>query len=59
MKVALDTSAYSALMNGHRDVVALTRHFGAVDGLAWLSFSPAQENSVREQVRRYHAVREG
>ena len=74
MRIALDTKAYSALMQGHRDVAALVRrseavlvpavvvgellssdsHFGAVDGFAWLPFSPAEEDSVREQVWRYH-----
>ena len=40
------------------DLLSSDSHFGAVDGLAWLPFSPAEEDSVREHVRRYHAVPE-
>ena len=29
--------------------------FAAVDGLAWIPFSPAEEDSVRERTWRYHA----
>lgn len=30
-------------------------YFGEVDGLAWISFSVTEEDSMRERVRRYHA----
>jgi predicted nucleic acid-binding protein len=30
-------------------------HFGAVEGLAWLPFSPDDGETVRERVHRYHA----
>lgn len=36
------------------DLLSSDSHFGAVDGFAWLPFSPAEEDSVREQVWRYH-----
>lgn len=45
-------------MEAGADLVSSDAHFGLVDGLAWVSFSPTDENSVRERVRRYHAARE-
>jgi len=40
------------------DLLSSDAHFGLVEGLAWVSFSAEDENSVRERVRQYHAVRE-
>ncbi len=40
------------------DLVSSDAHFGLVEGLAWVSFSPKDENSVRERVRDYHVARE-
>lgn len=37
------------------ELLSSDSHFGEVAGLAWLSFSPTEEDSVRERVRRYHA----
>ena len=37
------------------DFLSSDSHFDAVDGLAWLPFSPAEEESVRERVWRYYA----
>lgn len=36
------------------DLLSSDSHFGVIDGLAWLPFSPTEEDSVREQVLRYH-----
>lgn len=36
------------------DLLSSDLHFGAVDGVAWIPFSPAEEDSVREQILRYH-----
>ena len=36
------------------DLLSSDSHFGAVDGLAWLAFSPTEEDCVRERVWRYH-----
>ena len=44
-------------MEAGADLVSSDAHFGLVEGLAWVSFSPTDENSVRERVRRYHAAR--
>jgi len=41
------------------DLLSSDSHFRAVEGLAWLPFSPAEQDSVRERVRRYHAGPEG
>jgi predicted nucleic acid-binding protein len=41
------------------DLLSSDSHFRAVEGLAWLQFSPAEQDSVRERVRRYHAEPEG
>ena len=30
-------------------------HFGEIEGLAWIPFSPTEEDTVRERVRRYYA----
>ena len=38
------------------DLLSSDSHFGAVDGLAWIPFSPAEEDSVRERTLRYHAA---
>lgn len=40
------------------DLLSSHPHFGAIDGLAWLPFSPTEEDSVREQVWRHHAIPE-
>jgi len=40
------------------DLLSSDAHFGLVEGLPWVSFSPEDENSVRERVRQYHAVRD-
>jgi tRNA(fMet)-specific endonuclease VapC len=45
-------------MEAGADLVSSDAHFRLVEGLAWVSFSPRDENSVRERVRRYHATRE-
>ena len=45
-------------MEAGADLVSSDAHFGLVEGLAWVSFSPKDENSVRERVRHYHAARE-
>ena len=39
------------------DLLSSDSHFGAVDGLAWIPFSPTEEDSVRERTLRYHASR--
>ena len=36
------------------ELLSSDSHFGKVAGLAWLAFSPTEEDSVRERVRRYH-----
>jgi tRNA(fMet)-specific endonuclease VapC len=38
------------------ELLSSDSHFEAVDGLAWLPFSPSEEEGVRERVLRYHAV---
>ena len=45
-------------MEAGADLVSADAHFGLVEGLAWVSFSPKDENSVRERVRHYHTARE-
>lgn len=45
-------------MEAGADLVSSDAHFGLVEGLAWVSFSPNDEHSVRERVRQYHAARE-
>lgn len=42
-------------MEAGADLVSSDAHFGLVEGLAWVPFSPKDETSVRERVRRYHA----
>lgn len=37
------------------DLLSSDAHFGAVDGLAWLPFSPTEEDTIRERVLEYHA----
>ena len=37
------------------ELLSSDSHFGAVDGLAWLPFSPTEEDCVRERVWEYHA----
>jgi tRNA(fMet)-specific endonuclease VapC len=37
------------------DLLSSDAHFGEIDGLAWIPFSPDDQDSVRERVRRYHA----
>ncbi len=41
-------------MEAGADLLSSDAHFGLVDGLAWISFSPKDENSVHERVRLYH-----
>ena len=38
------------------DLLSSDAHFGAVEGLAWIPFSPTDEESVRERTIRYHAA---
>lgn len=38
------------------DLLSSDSHFGAVEGLAWIPFSPTEEDSVREQILSHHAV---
>jgi tRNA(fMet)-specific endonuclease VapC len=45
-------------MEAGADLLSSDAHFGLVEGLAWIPFSPGEENSVRERVRHYHAARE-
>ena len=45
-------------MEAGADLLSSDAHFGLVDGLAWVPFSPKDEGSVRERVRHYHAARE-
>jgi hypothetical protein len=40
------------------DLLSSDSHFGTIDGLAWLAFSLAEEDSVREWVWRYHTTPE-
>ena len=37
------------------DLLSSDAHFGAVDGLAWIPFSPTEADSIRERTLRYHA----
>ena len=37
------------------DLLSSDGHFGEIDGLAWIPFSPDEEDTVRERVRRYYA----
>lgn len=37
------------------DLLSSDAHFAAVEGLAWIPFSPDEEDSVRERTLRYHA----
>ncbi len=39
-------------MEAGADLLSSDAHFGAVDGLAWIPFSPTEEDSVRERVLR-------
>ena len=39
------------------DLLSSDTHFSAVDGLAWIPFSPADGDSVRESVWEYHTGR--
>ena len=43
-------------MEAGADLLSSDAHFGLVEGLAWVSFSSKDENSVRERVRQYHAA---
>jgi len=36
------------------DLLSSDQHFSEIEGLAWLPFSPKEEDSVRERVLRYH-----
>ena len=47
--------AAQALETG-ADILSSDPHFGLVDGLSWLPFSPDDEESVRERVFDYHAT---
>ena len=44
-------------MEAGADLVSSDAHFGEVEGLAWVPFSPKDDNSVRERVRHYHSAR--
>lgn len=44
----------SQAMEVGADLLSSDSHFGAIDGLAWLGFSPTEEDSVRERVWEYH-----
>ena len=37
------------------DLLSADSHFAEIEGLAWIPFSPGEEDTVRERVRRYHA----
>ena len=41
------------------ELLSSDRHFGAIDGLAWLPFSPTEEDSVRERVLTEYGVAAG
>ena len=45
-------------MEAGADLVSSDAHFGLVEGLAWVPFSPKDENSVRERVWSYHTAPE-
>lgn len=36
------------------DLLSSDQHFSEIEGLAWLPFSPTEEDSIRERVRQYH-----
>ena len=38
------------------DLLSSDRHFGAVEGLAWIPFSATDEDSVRERTLEYYAA---
>jgi len=38
------------------DLLSSDAHFGAIEGLAWVPFSPDEEDSVRERIRRQYAA---
>ena len=38
------------------DLLSSDTHFGAVDGLAWVPFSPDDGDSIRERVWEYHTT---
>lgn len=38
------------------DLLSSDSHFAEIEGLAWIPFSQGEDDTVREQVRRYHAV---
>lgn len=43
-------------MEAGADLLSSDTHFGLVDGLAWLPFSPSEDDSVRERVWKYHTT---
>jgi tRNA(fMet)-specific endonuclease VapC len=45
-------------MEAGADLLSSDAHFGLVQGLAWVRFSPNDDNGVRERVRRYHVARD-
>ena len=45
-------------MEAGADFLSSDCHFESVDGLAWIPYSPTEEDSVRERVRRFHAAPE-
>jgi tRNA(fMet)-specific endonuclease VapC len=45
------------VMEAGADLLSSDSDFGAVDGLAWIPFSPGEEDSVRERVWKYHSDR--
>ncbi len=38
------------------DLLSSDPHFGAVEGLAWIAFSPTEEDTVRERTLNYYAA---
>jgi len=42
-------------MEAGADLLSSDPHFGAIEGLAWVPFSPDEEDSVRERIRRQYA----
>ena len=37
------------------DLLSSDAHFGHIEALPWISFSPTDEETIRERVHRYHA----
>ena len=43
------------VMEAGADLLSSDSDFEAVDGLAWIPFSPTEESTIRERVWRYHS----